>query len=374
MKKSTSLSIVFLTLVTLAGTAVLMILPQVNVEMGARYKVRDLSELGGIQTEVHSFEGQDRFAGKLIRDGSPGIAFEWTQEGGLVELGTLGGVESWGTCLGPQGRVVGTSGERDAPLRAFLWTSEAGMRDLGTLGGKSSEGLVWVAGGGVTGRAEVEATGTYHAFHWTEEAGMRDLGTLGGKDSCALVGNTHGTIVGWSHGPGNYLVHATVWDSSGRIRELPDLGGEESQAIGINEAGYIAGWAESRPRLESACVWDPQANPRALQSLHSDGRSRAFSINAHNQVVGWSEDEEAGFLDVLENLHPNFRGRKMGLSRAVIWTEEKALDLNRAIDPDAGWMLVEALGISDQGIILARGLRSDDSRFRSCLLVPLESE
>src|SRR5262249_55067559 len=93
--------------------------------------------------------------------------------------------------------------------------------------------------------------------------------------------------------------------------------------------------------------------------------STAQGVNNHDQIVGYA------------NPSPNITG-------AVIWDDPGATPryLSRLIDPsspgyvsagDPGWIITEAVAITDAGQIAARGLSPRGGSYKALLLTPAQS-
>ena len=130
--------------------------------------------------------------------GGNGVAFRWTQAGGMQTIGTLGGGWSEARAVSADGSVVvGEAANAGGFRRAFRWTQAGGMQDLGTLGGGNQTAIAWgVSADGSVVVGESENPGFFtRAFRWTASSGMKDLGTLGGNTSAALDVSANGKVI-----------------------------------------------------------------------------------------------------------------------------------------------------------------------------------
>ena len=182
------------------------------------------------------------------------------------------------------------------------------MRDIGTLGGNTSVGRSINESGQVTGESKIGADKTTRAFRFTEGVGMIDLGTLSG--------------------------------------------GTNSSGYGINNSGQVVGESDTGPilhldlRLKSfslygthAFLWTEGAGMMDLGHL-GGGTSRATAISNNGVVVGTSA--------LINDTDHAFR-----------WTQASGMiDLNTLLQPNSGWVLVDAYGVNDTGQITGYGLHN----------------
>jgi probable HAF family extracellular repeat protein len=239
-------------------------------------------------------------------------------------LGLLGGGGSNVSLaydVNDNGQAVGvsdTGGLQGWPAHAFRTASNTPINpatdDLGTLGGEYSEARAINSIGQVTGLANLAGDANWHAFRTAPNAAINpatdDLGTLGGGSSVGRDINEAGVVVG----------------------EAQISGGE---------------WQAFRTAANAAI------NP-ATDALGTLGgaSSRATSVNSHGHVVGFSDTAD-------------------GSRHAFVYKDgEGMIDLNSILDPSssAGWVLVEARHIDDQGRIIGTG--RFDNHSRAFVLIP----
>ena len=197
-----------------------------------------------------------------------------------------------------------------------------------------------IVGDSETGRGE-DFT---HAFVWQENA-MRDLGTVvdGALSSYAFGINDINEIVGTVNGRA-FLARGGV---SQELGVLP--GHAFSDARAINNKGQVVGNSVTAAGLSHAFLWN-LGTLRNLGALPGDISRQAHALNVDGDVAGRSG------------------GADLSVSRAVIWQDGVAIDLNRLI-ASPGWILSSAAGINDQGQIVGVGLRN--GQLRAFLLNPL---
>ena len=128
----------------------------------------------------------------------------------------------------------------------------------------------------------------------------------------------------------------SVWDGTA-ITDLGTLGGTNSDAWAINEAGQIVGSSLLADDATTHAVLWNGTNLTDLAALGGDGTtSVAEDINNIGQIAGWSEIA-------------------IGSSHATLWDDAGLIDLNTFLPADlaaAGWVLTEAKGINDNGVIV----------------------
>lgn len=286
-------------------------------------------------------------------DGRVPILWNGLEAGALANNLNYGFLTAAG--INRQGVVVGTGGGGRSPLT----------------------GLVWKDGAAQALRTEDDDSDT------TE--------TLFGSRAVAI--NDHGTIVGQAET--QYGTVGVVWEGED-VRLLMSLNPveeyQESNALAINNLGQIAGSA-SLGSVPQAVVWE-NGGVRVLSGLGS--RSAANDINGLGTSVGWtltSDDSSRAFINdgaattllpilagmaYAEAASINDAGLAVGYSApagveegvATLWRDGRAYDLNSLLGPDAaGWSLVSATGIDDDGTIVGFGRHNGE--FASFRITPV---
>jgi VCBS repeat-containing protein len=205
--------------------------------------------------------------------------------------------------------------------------------------------------------------------------GPLNFGLGGSLFSTALLANDAGTIAGYGAAfTGNATVDALMPTHAFRLSDsreftgtapiLQDLGvlsgGLYSFPRAINRLGQLVGYSQYQPAGSApdfhGVFWDvTDVAPQDLRSLMQvkpeappAGFSDAYAINNHKQIVGTSHRVSDG------------------ASAAVLWQYNhdtngtpfwEITDLNRRLT-DASWYVLNAVGINDDGLILAHALKT----------------
>jgi probable HAF family extracellular repeat protein len=304
------------------------------------------------------------------------VAVAW-QHGSLTNLGTLGGAQSVAAMVNNRGQIAGWA-MNDIPdpfssgieflgfggswpgttqVRAMLWDA-AGGHDLGTLGGPSAVGSSINQAGQIIGQSYTNntpnpSTGipTVDAFIW-ERGKMTDLGTFGGNITVPFAINNRGEVVGQGNLPGDQAAHGFLW-SHNQLTDL-NLGGIIAAANWISDSGEVVGFSNlPGDQVYHAFTWSRQ-QITDLGTLPGHQCSKAFGVNSHRQVVGYSY----GTCDVFE-------------TRSAFISEngEPMADLNSLVQPPSDFHIYNAWFITERGEIVAQGLLPN-GEFHVLFLVP----
>jgi uncharacterized membrane protein/N-acetylneuraminic acid mutarotase len=334
----------------------------VYTRAAVEYEVIDLGTLGGDRSVANFINSAGQIVGWAST--SQGFwratTFDVMGDGNSIDLGTLSGDGSMAHSINSTGQIVGWAHDNHAHQRAAIFDSTgAGNNiDLGTLGGDESRALSINDAGQIVGEA-INNQGTWRAtlFDPTGSGNNLDLNSLGSYESWANSINSAGRIVGaeeheaeeWSR------YHAMLFDPTiaGNNTDLGTLGGDWSMAYSINGANQIVGAAQNNLGFWRATLFDLTGAANNIDLGTFDGNeSKAYSINNVGQIVGGASSHAILF-------DPTGAGNNV--------------DLNSLIDPACGWVLMQALCISDTGWIVGEGWNPEDE-LHAFLLVPQPSK
>ncbi len=218
---------------------------------------------------------------------------------------------------------------------AFRWSQDH-LEILEALGGSYASATAINQSGVAVGSA-LAADSKRHAVLWKTSKPV-DLGLFPRGDySSARDINDQGDVVGDANLAPAAKPKAFLWHD-GHMRQLLDLpGGSFCSAQAINDKDVVTGSCDLATGTTRAVIWSAD-HIRQLGTLgdDDDSPSTALDINSHAQVVGTSEVSDSKL-------------------RAFLWQDGKMLDLNRAIHPGTGWLLMVASRINDRGEIAGRG-------------------
>ncbi len=319
------------------------------------YSVTDIGTLSGSRSSANDINDNGQVVGTLSTTTGGVGAFLWDSTNGITILDPNGINSSYvyGNGINNNGQVVGSYFLEDGSnSRAFLWDSVNGLQNLGTLPGDSSSTANQINDKGqVVGRSE--GFGRGQPFLWDSVNGLQNLGTLNGYNfSGAYDINNNGEVVGFASN--GVSVRAVLWDSSKGIQDLGSLVGTRATSpFSINDAGTAVG--DSRNGNFRAFLWDRTKGIQNLGTLDGFPNSFARDINNNGQIVGFASSST------------------FSNSRAVLWENSIATDLNALIDPSSGWTLGSATAINNKGQIIASGALTLNNQIfgGSVLLTPL---
>lgn len=241
---------------------------------------------------------------------------------------------SYASSINDSGQIVGTSSYLylGNNFRATLW-------DDGVATDLNPQGELLSYTNSINNSGQI-VVNTYNPTNYNSRATLWNNGVVtqlilpqGSSDSYANSINNSGQIVGASGTGGNSYL-ATLWNN-GEAIDLNPQGSVYSSATSINDLGQIVGFSQTANGIYQPLVWN---NGVATQLINPQGStySDARSINNLGQIVGQSY-----------NLGE--------LPRATIWNNGVATDLNSflsASDVSAGWVLISATDINDNGWII----------------------
>jgi probable HAF family extracellular repeat protein len=264
----------------------------------------------------------------------------------------------WPYAINDHGMIVGVS-DVVTTFHAMVWHRGTAM-DLGTLGGTSSSAEGVNRHGQVVGSSDLEGDVMHRGFLWADGV-MTELPS-GGRSSNAGDINASGQIVGQSQTASGQM-HAALWPSgTSSPIDLGTIGGREgrnSSAQAINDAGVVVGVGDADGGAHHAILWK---DGLVIDLGTLGGRhSFAYDINNQGQIVGYSDSS----LD------------KHNHHKATIWNGTTPMDLNRLLPHDArdaGWELIVARGINDDGVITGQARNKFTREDRAFRLAPKAAE
>jgi len=200
-----------------------------------------------------------------------------------------------------------------------------------------------------------------HAVLW-QNGVVHDLGTLGGPASVAFVINEKGDVVGISDAPHGknyvFLYHAGKLAPLSSPHEKADF-----SPIGMNDFNQIIGTSDAKSADKYGqgrhvpVLWSGKMLTNLCRGNKKYKYGTANAINIMSQIVGsvndGAADYDGGYAD-----------------HAELWQDGISYDLNKRIQPGAGWMLTEATSTNSHGWIVGTGIHNGHTR--AFLLTPVK--
>jgi len=298
----------------------------------SRAIIIDLGTLGGTHSQAAAINSVGEVVGSATTASGIGShAVLWNKDG-IVDLGAPAGYTYSGAmAVNASGHIAGYGFNPRRDYRGALWDS----RSVSTLTPSDAISIAY----GINNRAQVVGYINLEAARW-EKGVPTMLGMLfGDNESIAYGVNDAGQVVGNSYNRfGDRASHAFIWEN-GIMNDLGTVpGGSGASAAAVNDRGHVVGDArlvENSAFITHAFLWQ-KGTMTDLGTLAGGGASAALALNSRDQVVGWS-------------------GSALGSRRAVLWQGNALIDLNDLLPANSGWVLREAVGINDQGVIAGNG-------------------
>jgi probable HAF family extracellular repeat protein len=336
----------------------------VSAQAGPRYEVADLgvidpTAISNSFSQALSVNDSGMAAGFGLRRTPSQLRAVSADAGnapGLSELPGLGGSHAQALAINAAGDLAGSAFlAGDAIYHAALW-KQGVISDLGTLGGANSRARGLNDAGDVVGASNLTGSNAEHAVLWSGGTAT-DLGTFGGANSQANGINAARQVTGYA-ALANGQQHAFLWQGAG-LTDLGTLGGSYSEGYAINDAGDVVGYAgTAQDAAQHATLWRAGATAKDLGTL-GGSYSEAYGINASGQIVGTStlaRDQ---------------------IKRGFLYENNAMVDLNSLIVPTGGLSIVDAYGISPNGLIAGVAKREGvfqtgvfTSEFHAVVLIP----
>jgi probable HAF family extracellular repeat protein len=341
----------------------------------AAFTVYNLGTLGGTVSSGNAINNLGWVLGNANLAGDQTTRAAVWIDGMSFDLGTLGGANS----------VIG-------------WPVH---NDRGVISGFSETSAIDPLGEAWSCSAFFPPPATQHVclgFRYFQGA-MTALPTLGGTNGYGAGVNQRGDIAGWAENtvhdptcvaPQILQFEAVLWHAGGAVQELPPYpGDQDGAATAVNENGDVVGIsgtcdnAVGAGTAKHALIWHDGV-PHKIETFGGHGWNTPTDINSGGQVVGFADiadDETGGVLTPFPlplgfiwsestgtvEIAPlsgdtyaiaygiNNEGVVVGQSfggpegsRAFIWVDGKAYDLNQLLPPGAPLYLVYAEGINDR--------------------------
>ncbi len=257
-------------------------------------------------------------------------------QGKISSILANGGDDVIANSINIKGACTGYLHSSTLACTAFIY-DHAAYTKIGTFGGKVSQAFAINNQGDVVGAASDNGK-KLHAFLFKNKK-LTDLGSLAGGLSSSATGiNNHLQICGTSQ-LSDGSTHAFLRDN-GSIKDLGTLGGPSSFSTAINDSGEVVGYAELSNVYAHAFAYKNGAL-KDLGTLPMGTESYAYGINREGTIVGSANDSH-------------------GVMHAMVFAKNKMQDLNNIVDKNAGWVLSEARGINNSGVIVGKGFKNGE--------------
>jgi probable HAF family extracellular repeat protein len=331
----------------------------------AVYSLTDMGKFSAGYNATFSSSAVINSAGQVVGTSSASSGSSQAvlySNGQLTNLGTLPGENaSFASGINDSGQIVGSAGPTSQSwTKAFLY-SNGHMTDLNSLVTSGPTGVLapvaindsgQIAGNGFP---PTSGTGAAQAFLFSKGT-VTFLGSFSSIThfSEATGINASGQVVGFSDSSsfdkGNNTEHAFVY-SNGQLIDLGTLAGNSdkynSHAAAINNSGQVVGYSDTSSGGSDAFLY---SNGQMIDLGTPAGYSSSFAtaINNSGQIVGFSLSSHA--------------------LRAFLYSNSKWTDLNSLLPAGTSVTLTNAVGINDNGQIVATG-----SDGHSYLLTPQQT-
>ncbi len=303
------------------------------------YTVSDVSAPGVNPNFATGVNAGGQVSGYATVGANGAQAWRFTPGSGTANLGTLGGTDSRALGINNAGQVTGYSRDAAGLAHGFVFSNAGGLADIG---GNGTGAPIFAQHINATGQvAGFSANaGDEQAFRFSPPGLMLNLGTIPNAPLPATASaygvNDAGRVVGGGSSPSGFN-RAFRTDADGtNMTELGTLGGNESWAYAINNAGQVAGTSSSLSIDTHAFLFTDAAGMTDLGTL-GGYVSTAFALDNSGHVVGTAQDGA-------------------GAMHAFVWSAALGMrDLNDFIPVNSGWVLTEARGVNDSGMIVGSG-------------------
>ena len=365
------------TILTSIGAGAL--LAALAIAQTPRYTVTDLGTLGGGYSYAYGMNGAGHITGGAATPTQTGgvsqTAFVWDGRH-MTDLGTLpGGLNSEGAGVNASGEVA---------ILSETYRTDPNGEDFCEFGThRQCLAALW-KNGRLTALPTLKGGNNAAAFDINNRGEISGLAGNGVHDSTCLTGGTPFQVTRFE---------AVVWGPDGEIRQLPPLRGDTvGYAFGINDSGQVVGNSglcsntsiPPAPSSPHAVLWDKDGTVTDLGNL-GGAINGASAINNRGQVVGialspadgtihgflWTKGKGMQDIGAFPGAFAtipaccktiNDRGDVVGFAidatgmRALIWQNNRPVDLNTLIPAHSPWYLQSTSAINNAGEITGWGL------------------
>lgn len=291
-------------------------------------------------------------------------AFVWTLTEGIQGLGVPEGrLLSEASGISNDGSViVGRTIHADSSSgkEAFRWTLDGGMQDIGDfVGGAYDSNAIGVSGNGNTVIGYGRVAWGVMAMYWSMSKGMTGIDNDYSVNSIANAVTDNGAVIVGKHEVQKAIEGETItvkeafrWQQNTGITGIGFLAFPPgtypfSIAYDVTPDGSVivgnSGYVLNGQAMGEAFRWTTSDGMQGLGTLRTDipSNSTALGVSADGSVV-------VGYTDTDEIIR----------KQAFIWTEKDGMRtlsevlINEAGLNLAGWKLVEAIGISADGLTI----------------------
>ena len=316
------------------------------------FAVSDVSAPGANPNFATGVNASGQVSGYATLGANGAQAWRFSSGTGTAILPSFGGVEARALGINDAGKVTGYSTDGAGLAHGFVFSDTNGFKDIG---GNGTSAPIFAqhinASGQVAGFSS--SAGLDQAFRFSPPATMLNLPPIPNAPAPAGITaygmNDAGRVVGTGSSSSGFNRAFSTDASGATVTQLGTLGGDESYAYAINNAGQIAGTSASLSIDTHAFLFTDGAGMTDLGTL-GGYVSSAFALDSAGNVVGAAQDGA-------------------GAMHAFVWSATLGMrDLNEYVPVNSGWVLTEARGISDAGVIVGSG--TFNGQVRAFLLTP----
>jgi len=320
----------------------------------AQFTVHEIPTLGGDRSTALGVNNAGQVVGSARN--AQGLFQPILWENGVVtNLNPFPGTQGNANAINNNGEIVGfINSTPGTTQRGFYWN--AGSLTLLEPASGNPNHFTEAHGindhGQISGSAQVAGPNGFQAFIWDRDntapvISVPQVSGTGAGFSAGYYINNNGQMTGYYQSnlgfeqPWRGFVYQT---SNNLATDIGTLGDDNSyvEAWDINDKGHVVGYSDTNLFFSTRAFILTEDGMQNLGTLGGDFSS-ALGINNDDWVVGTSSND-------------------LGQNRAFLWRDGVMEDLNDFIDPDSGWVLERAQGISDTGWIVGLGQLNGEFR------------